>query len=361
MGRLGADPTRRRLTIKEISELSGVSVATVSRVLNDHPDVSPGTREKVLEHVQRQAYEARRPARGSSGGRTGLIGLTTPYLGSEYFSRIVVGAAEALAPRDARLVVAPTYHERDREVSFLSRLMDGSADGALLILPALSEGDLAAARGRGFPLAVIDPARSVSADTGIPVVSAASLAGARSVTEHLIRGIEGRRHERIGVITGQMGSLASQQRLAGYRLALAEAGIPFDDALIFKEDTTFRVRDGRRGADHLLSLPDPPTAIFAFNDAMAVGVLHEAWRRSLRVPQDLAIAGFDNVELARYAIPRITTVEQPLEELGRQAVDLLYRMIEGYPLDGSLVELSTRLVVGGSTDPNAPPATDIWE
>ncbi len=332
-------------------------------MLNDHPDVSPGTREKVLEHVQRQAYEARRPARGSSGGRTGLIGLAVPYLGGEYFSRIVAGAAEALAPRDARPVVAPTYHERDREVSFLSRLMDGSADGALLILPESSERELASVRSQKFPIVVIDPAQPVPTSIGIPVVSAANLQGAREVTEHLIGGIEGRRHERIGVITGQMGSLASKQRLAGYRLALAEAGIPFDDALIFKEDTTFRVRDGRRGADHLLSLPDPPTAIFAFNDAMAVGVLHEARQRQppLLVPKELAIAGFDNVEIARYAIPRITTVEQPLEELGRQAVDLLYRMIGGYPLDGSLVELSTRLVVGGSTDPNAPPATDIWE
>lgn len=361
MGRSGEDGVSTRPTIRDIASLSGVSVATVSRVLNDHPDVSPSTREKVLEHVQSQAYVASRPGRGPSTGRTGLIGLITPYLGGEYFSRIVVGATEALAPRDARPVVCLTYHEHDREASLLSRLMDGSTDGALLILPTLSEAELASVRERAFPIVVIDPAQTVPVGAGIPVVSAASLAGARSVTEHLIKGIEGRRHERIGVITGQMGGLASQQRLAGYRLALAEEGLPFDDDLIFKEDTQFRVKDGRWGAEYLLSLPDPPTAIFAFNDAMAVGVLHEARRRGLRVPEDLAIAGFDNVQIARCAIPRITTVEQPLEELGRQAVDLLYRMIEGYPLDGSLVELSTTLIVGGSTDPSVLPDMDSWD
>ncbi len=361
MSKSREDGTSHRLTIRDIASLSGVSVATVSRVLNDHPDVSPSTREKVLEHIHRQAYTTNRSVRGLSGGRTGLIGLISPYLGGEYFSRIVAGVAEALAPRDARVVVCPTYHEHDREVSLLSRLTQGSTDGVLLILPTLSGGELAAMQEQEFPIVVIDPAQPVPASTHIPVVSAANLQGAREVTKHLIKGIEGRKHERIGVITGQMGSLASQQRLAGYRLALAEEELPFDDGLIFKEDTQFRVKDGRWGAEHLLSLPDPPTAIFAFNDAMAIGVLHEARRCNLGVPEDLAIAGFDNVELARYAIPRITTVEQPLEELGRQAVDLLYRMIEGYPLDGSLVELSTRLVVGGSTDPNAAPAADIWE
>ncbi len=358
MSKSGEDGTYQRRTIRDIASLSGVSVATVSRVLNDHPDVSPSTREKVLEHVHKQAYVTSRPARGLSSGRTGLIGLITPYLGGEYFARIVAGVAEALAPRDARLVVSPTYHEHDRELSLLSRLMHGSTDGALLILPTASQEELASVREQKYPIVVIDPAQPVPVDKGIPVVSAANLAGARSVTEHLIKG---QKHERIGVITGQMGGLATQQRLAGYRLALAEAGLPFDEELIFKEDTQFRVKDGQWGAQHLLSLPDPPTAIFAFNDAMAIGVLHEARRRSLRVPEDLAIAGFDNVELARYAIPRITTVEQPLEELGRQAVDLLYRMIEGYPYGGSLVELSTRLVVGGSTDPNAPPDMDSWE
>ncbi len=356
-----ADPTNQRLTIRDIASRSGVSVATVSRVLNDHPDVAPGTRELVLRHARQHSYVTNRSARSSSGGRTVLVGLITPYLGGEYFSRIVAGVAESLAQRDARLVVGSTYHEHDREASFLSRLMQGSIDGALLILPTLFDEELVAARKQEFPIVVIDPAHPVPPGARIPVVSAANLQGAREVTEHLIRGIEGRRHERIGVITGQMGSLASRQRLAGYHLALAEERLLFDDGLIFKKDTQFRVKDGRRGAEHLLSLPDPPTAIFAFNDAMAVGVLHEARRRGLRVPEDLAIAGFDNVEIARYAIPRITTVEQPLEELGRQAVDLLYRMIEGHPLDGSLVELSTRLVVGGSTDPNAPPATDIWE
>lgn len=357
MSKAGEDGTRQRLTVRNIASLSGVSVATVSRVLNNHPDVSQDTREKVLRYVPTQAYAGNRSARGLRGGRTGLINVIVPYVGGEYFSRIVAGAAEALTPRGARLIIEPTYHEHARESALLARLMHTSTDGALLILPTVSEAELVSVREHKFPIVVIDPAQPVPTGKGIPVVSTANLAGARSVTQHLIN----KKHERIGVITGQIDMLASQQRLAGYRLALAEEGLLFDADLIFKEDTQFRVKDGQRGASHLLDLPYPPTAIFAFNDAMAIGVLHEARQRKLEVPKDLAIAGFDNVQLAQYAIPRITTVEQPLEELARQAVDLLYRMIEDSPLDDTLVELSTRLIVGNSTDPRAPADVDRRE
>lgn len=361
MSKAEEDGTYRRLTVRDIASLSGVSVATVSRVLNGHPDVSPDTREKVLRYVPPQAYTGNQSARGLRGGKNGLISVIVPYVAGDYFSRIVAGAAEALTPRGARLVVEPTYHEHAREIALLARLRHTFTDGALLILPSASEAELAAVREQKVPIVVIDPAQPVPTGTGIPVVSTANLAGARSVTEHLIKGIVGQKHERIGVITGQMDGLASQQRLAGYRLALAEAGLSFDNDLIFTEDTQFRVKDGQRGASHLLALPDPPTAIFAFNDAMAIGVLHEARQRNLRIPEELAIAGFDNVQLTQYAIPRITTVEQPLEELGRHAVDLLYRVIDGSPRDETLVELSTKLIVGRSTDPHAPAKVDNWE
>lgn len=343
MSQPGANPTGQRLTIREIASLSGVSIATVSRVLNDHPDVSPSTREKVLRHVREHAYVTNRSAHSRSGARTGLIGLISPYLSADYFSQIMAGAAEALFARDARLVVCPTYHQPVRETSLLSRLMHGTTDGALLILPSESKEELVVAREQGFPIVVIDPFLEVG--DRIPVVSTANLAGARSITEHLIE----LGHERIGVITGQKDGFASQHRLDGYRLALAKADLPFSSDLIYDHDTEFRFGDGVEGARHLLSLPNPPTAIFALNDAMAVGVLHAARDRGLEVPGDLSVAGFDDVELAQVAIPALTTVRQPLQELGRVAVDLLYRLIDGHSLDETRVELSTELVVRNST------------
>ena len=340
------DSIYRNPTIKDIASLSGVSIATVSRVLNNRPDVSARTRENVLEHVRRQSYVANQSARSLSAGKTGLIGLVSPYLDGEYFSKIIDGAAEASYARDARLVVSSTHHRHDREVSVLSRLMRGATDGALLILPGEFDAGPAVTDKAMYPIVVIDPVHPTPPHNGVPVVSTANLAGARSIVEHLT----GLNHTRIGVITGRRDGLASEQRLSGYRLALAEASAPFDPDLVFDHDTAFRFDDGVRGAEYLLSLPDRPTAIFAFNDAMAVGVLHVAQRLGLRVPQDLSVAGYDNVELARYAIPTITTVAQPLQEVGRVAVDLLYRMIEGRPVDSMVVELSTTLVVGGSTD-----------
>jgi len=274
-----------------------------------------------------------------------LIGLTTPYLGPDYFAQIVAAAAGALFERDLRLMVCLAEHKHDRETSLLESFTHGVIDGALLILPSQSQEELHLLRER-LPIVIIDPVQPIQpirvGRKGIPVVSAAHREGARLMTEYLI----GLGHKHIGVVSGPMSGLASQQRLSGDRLALAEYRLPYNESLIFS-DTAFMVEDGIKAGKYLLDLhlrpEERPTAIFAFNDAMAIGVLQEARKRSLRVPEDLSIAGFDDVQIAQCAIPRITTVRQPLQELGRVAVDLLSRLIAGHSLEETRVELSTQL------------------
>jgi LacI family transcriptional regulator len=336
-------PFRGRATIRDIADLAGVSIATVSRVLNDRPDVSPETRETVLQVVREHGFSTNRGARGLSSGRTGMIGLTLPLVADAYFGPILSGAAEALYERDLRIVLAATLHEHDREVSLVERLMRGTTDGAILMLPEESEAELVSLQQQGFPFVVVDPREPPP--EGIPCVAAMHAAGAKQATEHLL----GLGHRRIGAIAGSPGWYATEERLAGFRAALAGAGILLDPELVVHSD--WRLPWGTAAAHRLLDLPDPPTAIFGFNDNVAIGALHAAHERGLRVPDDLSVVGFDDTHQSVIVTPRLTSVAQPLAELGRMGVSLLVRLLEGQRLDALRIELATRLVVRDSTAP----------
>jgi LacI family transcriptional regulator len=336
-------PFRGRATIRDIADLAGVSIATVSRVLNDRPDVAPETRETVMQVVREHGFSTNRGARGLSSGRTGMVGLTLPLVADAYFGPMLSGASEALYERDMRIVLAPTFHEHDREVSLVERLMRGTTDGAILMLPEESEAELRTLQDQGFPFVVVDP-REPPPD-GMACVAAMHAAGAKLATEHLLE----LGHRRIGAIAGQPGWYATEERLLGFRAALAAAGILVDPDLIVYSD--WRTPWGIRAADQLLSLPDPPTAIFGFNDNVAIGALHAAHKRGLSVPDDLSVVGFDDTAHAAIVIPQLTSVRQPLAEMGRMGVSLLMRLIEGRRLDAMRVELSTKLVVRESTAP----------
>jgi LacI family transcriptional regulator, galactose operon repressor len=342
-----AEPARSqgpsRLTIREIAELAGVSIATVSRVLNGRDDVSDDTRELVRRVVREQGYTANRSARGLSAGRTGLVGVLVPLVYPVYFSAILSGAAEALYEQDMRLVLSPTQHEHDREVSLLERLMHGMTDGALIVLPEESSEELERALAEGYRFVVVDPLMPL--DERIPSVSAAHMSGADQAMQHLLA----LGHRRIAAVTGPSGWVATEDRRRGYHAALAAAGILPEPALEVEAD--FEIVPGREAAGALLDLPDPPTAIFAFNDNIAIGTLRAARERGLRVPEDLSVVGFDDIEHATIVTPALTTVRQPLAEMGRTAVSLLILLLERQRFETLHIELATRLVVRESTGP----------
>jgi len=334
---------RSKVTIREIADLAGVSIATVSRVVNGRGDVAPETRELVMRVIQERGYMTNRSARALSGGRTGHVGLTIPLMRGDYFAAILEGALEAVYEEDMQLVLYTTLHEHDREVSVLERLSDGATDGAIILLPLESSGELVALQESGFPFVVVDP--RIPLDDGIPAVSAAHRAGALAATEHLLS----LGHRRIGHISGPGGWAATTERIEGYQSALAVAGVLPTSELIVEGN--FESPTGVAAANVLLDLPDPPTAIFAANDNMAAGVLQVAHERGLRVPGDLSVVGFDDADLATILSPGLTTVRQPLAELGRTGVNLLTRMLEKQRVETLRVELATRLVVRESTGP----------
>src|SRR6266581_4500644 len=313
MGRM-AQAASPRPTIRQIADLAGVSIATVSRELNGRGDVSDETRDLVTQVIRENGYTANRSARGLSAGRTGLVGVLVPLVYPAYFSAILAGAAEALSERDLHIVLSPTGHEHDREVSVLDRL-HGLTDGALIILPEESNEELERLLDGGYRFVVIDPLMPL--DERIPSVSAAHTSGADQAMRHLLE----LGHRRIAQIAGPRGWLATEDRRRGYRAALAAAGILPDPAL--EVEAVPEIVPGREAADCLLDLPEPPTAV----------------------------VGFDDVEHATIVTPELTTVRQPLAEMGRTAVSLLMRLLERQRFETLHVELATRLVVRESTAP----------
>ena len=333
----------RALTIRDVAREAGVSTATISRVLNRRPEVAPETRERVLRVIRQSGFATNRTAQALSGGRTGLVGVTLPLIQASYFSMLVGGVADALYAHDMRAVLCPTRHEHDLEVGLLERLMHGTTEGAVLILPSESSEELLGLSERGYPYVVLDPKSPLAPE--IPCVSAGNAGGAAGATVHLL----GLGHRRIGAITGPAGWCATEERLDGYRSALLRAGVPLDPSLEVEAD--FEVPGGLEAAERLLELEQPPTAVLAFNDNLATGAMLAARARGLEVPRDLSVVGFDDADYSALLTPALTTVRQPLAQMAWMAVELLRRVLEDDAVESLRVELETRLVVRDSTAP----------
>jgi LacI family transcriptional regulator len=332
-----------RNTVRDVAAAAGVSIATVSRVLNGRGNVAPETRELVESTVARLNGPGPRP-RGPARPIAGSVFVRCPYVLTDYFGVIVSSIAETLLLYGRPLVL--DAGESAQRSPVLPRLPGRSGlAGAVLILPPEPAADIEALRTHRFPFVVVDPRLPPPRD--VVAVSAAHAAGARSLTAHLT----GLGHRRIGVVAGPREWLASDARLAGHNAALADAGVLSAPGLIRHVEPT--VEWGRRAAGELLDLPERPTALVGFNDKAAVGALQAAGARGLRVPHDVSIAGFDDIDLSRATSPMLTTVRQPLAELGRMAVSLLARLLERHELEALHVELATELVVRDSTGPVA--------
>ncbi|MFD1149131.1 LacI family DNA-binding transcriptional regulator [Saccharothrix hoggarensis] len=329
-----------RATVRDVARATGLSIATVSRVLNGQANVAEHTRELVLRTVAGLGAEAPRP-RGAKP--TEPVYVRCPYLLTDYFGLIVSSVAETLALHHRQVVLSAGTSARP--ASALAGL-PGRSDvgGAILILPPEPAEELVRLRDRGFPFVVVDPRTELPRD--VASVSAAHFAGARRLMAHLVE----LGHRRIGIIGGPGDWQASDGRLAGYAAALSDVGVlPSPELLRHVDEPT--TGNGYLVARELLDLADRPTALVAFNDKMAVGALRAARERGLDVPRDVSVAGFDDLDLSRATRPELTTVRQPLQEMGRMAVTLLMRLLDRHDLEALHVELATELVVRASTGP----------
>lgn len=332
-----------RATLADVASATGVSVATVSKVLNDHADVAPGTRQKVQQQLRDSSYRVTGNGRRRSR-LEGTVEVESPGLENAYVVSVLNGVLEAARKEHLDVAIGPTV--RDNTVDFDPQVLRRSGRvGAIFVTVDAAAPSVATLIEDGFPTVVVDPVRTGTWPGSCVSIGATNFSGGLAATGHLLE----LGHRRIAHAAGPKTFDCSQARLAGYLSALSEAGLRADDDLIVSSQFTYA--GGRASGARLLDLPDRPTAIFASGDEIALGILEEARRRAIRVPEDLSIVGFDDTYLASRSAPPLTTVAQPLMEMGRLAVRTLSQLINGTFLGTSHLELATHLVVRESTAP----------
>jgi DNA-binding LacI/PurR family transcriptional regulator len=334
--------TRRRpgtATIADVADLAGVSVPTVSKVINGRADVSTETRRRVEAAITEQGYQ-RAP---SSARRAPLLEVIFHELESEWALEIVRGVEQVAGRHQMAVVLSEMQGRRTPGRSWIEGVLSRRPAGVIAVFSDISESMRAQLRTRGIPYVVVDPTGEPLHDT--PSVGATNWNGGLTATRHLL----GLGHLRIGVIGGPAWILCSRARLDGYRAAMDEAGVPVDPRLVSHGE--FHVEEGIDRGRALLKLKDRPTAIFAGNDLQALGVYQAAREARLHIPEDLSVVGFDDLPVAQWVGPPLTTVRQPLVEMAVAAAELVLAMARGEQPAQARVELATELIVRESTAP----------
>ncbi len=326
----------KRNTIAAIAAQASVSIPTVSRVLNGRHDVAPATRARIEQILKESGYIRSSATKVLRIGSSGIIDLLVPGLDNPYVAEIVRGVEEALGRTDLRFAVSFTQDEALGEKQWLEKIADRATDGAILVLTHGQSTRLDELRQRGISFVVVDHRGELGPD--VPSVGATNWSGGRVAVEYLLS----LGHRRIAMIAGPDSLRCSLDRVAGYRAALEATGIPIDPELIRPGD--FRLQSGYIQTSALLALPDPPTAIFAGNDLQAMGVYKALYLRNIHVPERMSVIGFDDIPLTTIVSPSLTSVRQPLFEMGRVATSMLLHLIAGEPLDSIRVLLPTTLI-----------------
>lgn len=329
----------RRATIHEVADLAGVSIKTVSRVLNREPNVRPATRDKVVAAAETLNYRPNLSARQLASNQTFVIGMLYDNPNGDYVTEVQHGSLQACREYGYNLLINPCEAGSPGligEVTDLRRQVDGfmvlqPLSDSLPLNQFLLENDIACARISQRPFA------------GFPWISVRDAEAADQMTEYLLS----LGHRRIGFIIGHPDHGQSHDRLAGYRSALERHDIAVDDELV--EQGLFDFESGFACARKLLASSRPPTAIFASNDPMAMGVLSVAHKIGLDVPRQLSVVGFDDSPLARHAWPPLTTVRQPITEVARLATQALIMRLQGQSEGDSHRRLDAELVFRAST------------
>jgi len=333
------------VTIRDVARHANVSVATVSRALNGHPNVAEEVRRRVLDVATQLRYSPHHAARSLSSRRTGTIGVVLPDLYGEFFSELMRGIDQVARERGLHLLVS-SYHGNPGEQGAALRTMRGRVDGLLLMSPFVAGAEGLASELPPMPVVLMNPALAVER---LPSVGVDNHGGAMAMVRHLLAA--GRR--RIAFIAGPEDNVDASERLRGYRDALAQAA-PGAEPWVLPGN--FDEASGHAAGQRLLAAGERPDAVFAANDMMALGCLFALGQAGVRVPADIALAGFDDIPLSRYVDPPLTTMRVEIAELGARAIRRL--LDTGPDADGGgpvPALLEPRLVVrasSGSADPD---------
>jgi LacI family transcriptional regulator len=329
-----------RSTIRDVAREAKVSVATVSRVINRSGPVSPDTRERIEAVARRLRYVPNGAARSLTMRRTYMLGALLPELHGEFFSEVIRGIDQEAQRQGYHLLVSSS-HSAEAEIARAVQVMRGRVDGLIVMSPRVPASALEAYLPDGVPVVLI---ASRVEGTRFASLCVDNFGGAYAMVSHLVE--EG--HRRIALIEGAAGNFDTTERERGYRAALQKHGIEPDAALQVPGD--FTEFSGYEAVRRILEVRPAPTAIFAANDAMAIGALSALRDAGVRVPEQMAVAGFDDIPIARYLRPPLTSVNVSIHQLGARAVSHLLSVVEGASPSARHREvLPTRVVVREST------------
>ena len=329
---------QKSVSIKDIAQAAGVSPSTVSRALHDHPRISEQTAARIHRLAQEMRYTPSLPARSLVTRDTKTIGFVITYASDLFLGQLVIGVEEVARDNGYSVLLSSSYRDADREQEVIRSFHERRVSGIII---SGSQGDISYLQlHEHFPLPIVlinfrDYPYSVSTD---------NWAGARQAVEHLVQ----LGHRRIAYLANRRSYRTNLDRLTGYKAVLADHAIPLDGQLIVEGDGT--LAGGAQAMKQLLALPQPPTALFCFNDMTAIGAMRTLDVAGVRVPRNCSVVGFDDLDLAGYCCPPLTTVRQPSYRLGQRAMCMLLNLVQGRG-DVQAEILPAELIVRETTGP----------
>ncbi|PRR93554.1 MULTISPECIES: catabolite control protein A [Bacillus] len=329
------------VTIYDVAREANVSMATVSRVVNGNPNVKPTTRKKVLEAIDRLGYRPNAVARGLASKKTTTVGVIIPDISSIFYSELARGIEDIATMYKYNIILSNSDQNTDKELHLLNTMLGKQVDGIVFMGGNIT--DVLVEEFKRSPVPIV-LAASVEEQAQTPSVNINYEQAIYDSVQLLVE----KGHKRIAFVSGPMSEpINSMRKLAGYKRALEEAGITFDDALVAEGDYSYD--SGIESLAHLLEQSDKPTAVIAATDEMALGVIHGAQDRGVSIPEDLEVIGFDNTRLSLMVRPQLTTVVQPTYDIGAVAMRLLTKLMNKEQVDDQIVELPHRIEERQST------------
>jgi LacI family repressor for deo operon, udp, cdd, tsx, nupC, and nupG len=308
--------------IREIAKLAGVSTATVSRALSHPEKVTAKTRKKVEDAMNQSEYRPNMMARNFRATKSFKLLVMVPDISNPFFSALIKGVEDAAHKNGYSVLLGDTRDDSSNEQEYINLVETKQADGIIQLTPHSASSKI-------LPEHIPIVNAAGCEDTPYPCVRIDNRAAARAITDHLIE----LGHKRIGLITGLATNPHTIDRMKGYREALSAANISYEEEIVVEGE--FTMASGQLAAQHFTSMDNPPSAIFCMNDNMAIAAIQTLKASGLKVPEDISVVGFDNIEYSKYTDPPLTTISQPSTELGRLATKLLIKLIE----EGSLSKI----------------------
>jgi LacI family transcriptional regulator, galactose operon repressor len=334
---------KRKATVYTVAEHAGVSIATVSRTLAGSRKVSPATRQRVMRAIEDLNFEPNPSARRLAYMKSETIALVFPDISGPFYSTVIRGVEQEAGRHNHNVLIYGT-HGKEGSGRYL-RTLTSKVDGLIIMARSVDEDSLWSLERHGVPFVLLGQSNG---QIQCSMITVDNEAGAYRAATHLL----GHGHQRIGIITGPEDSPDNKGRLQGYRKALLEAGTSLQPNMIVPGN--FRYREGRIAIQQLLNATSPPTAVLAANDEMAIGALDAALERGLRVPEDLAVIGFDDIQMAALTRPSLSTIRQPMQLLGEAAVRLLFERLQNPDAPSHHELLETQLVIRQSCGCSVP-------